>query len=44
MDFDIKSASDYHLNELVKLLNCGFENYFAHSIQRFRISGDVQLL
>jgi hypothetical protein len=29
MDFDIKPASDYHLNDLVKLLNCGFENYFV---------------
>jgi len=29
MDFDIKTASDYPLPDLVKLLNCGFENYFA---------------
>ena len=29
MDFDIKPGSDYHLNDLVKLLNCGFENYFV---------------
>jgi len=29
VDFDIKPASDYHLDDLVKLLNCGFEDYFV---------------
>jgi len=29
MNFDIKPTSDYHLNDLIKLLNCGFENYFV---------------